>query len=449
MRALIFLCEPRHCAAVEAELKACAHHLLAPLMTAVIPFDADGGRLPVGQVELLKALSVPRQYETELALVVAPREVSKKLKLESLSKAANFELLEKSAGVLTRGGKGTSVVHSQVNHCGLSVVGGASEMLNHWTHGQVGRERVMDWMEQFQTLGGFGWVGKALLGQMNLMPQFSLSEKLSALPVAPDEALCVNKDPRGNFKSGDVLGNMLGKRFDGRTIYQNPADAIEKDGAKRILLIEDGLWSGTETVGILDSLLGRRPEQRLKTTALTKPELLNETGVRLAYVVGTDYGQELVRRALKERGLEHITVECIETITVTAPALLAQMADPAVDMSKIIEMGPPADMLRPHVFAALQAQGMPASELTRLTKFCKEVGHQLLGNYIRHMGETRGWTAWDAEKHANAATGMHGLGLSHAFGHSIPKASLPLFWGSGEVKLNGKRVMWRPLLPNS
>jgi hypothetical protein len=92
---------------------------------------------------------------------------------------------------------------------------------------------------------------------------------------------------------------------------------------------------------------------------------------------------------------------------------------------------------------------MPAADVLKLAEFCKAVGLQLFRNYVQQMCDTKGWTMWPAEKLAHAAMGMHGLALAHAFSHSIPKASLPLFWATGEVKLNGKTVNWRPLLPNS
>lgn len=450
MRALIILCEPRHQAVIQAVVRKHAHALLAPKMTAVIPFDSEAGRPQEGQAALFQALSPARVYQTAKALVVATREVSQRLKLAGLAAGGGFELLEQSASVLTRREeRSTSFLHAQINQCDLSVVGGASVILNHWTHGQVGHEQVLAWLEQFQRMGAYGWIGKALLGHLDLMPPADLSQALANLRLDADEVICVNQDPRGNHKSASVLGNVLTKRHVGRKIYSNPAEAIEQHGAKRILLVEDGLWSGKESVGILDSLLGARKPERLKTPSLANPALLGTTAVRLIYVVGTDYGQAIVRRALRDRGLEHVQVECLQTIDVTDPALLAQLGDPSFNTATLFDRGPDAAMLRPHAFTALERHGMSAADLQRLVVFCKHVGHQLWGNYLLHMQQTQQWKAWDAQKHANSATGMHGLGLTHAFGHSVPKASLPLFWGAGPVEIGGKRLTWRPLLPNS
>ena len=86
-----------------------------------------------------------------------------------------------------------------------------------------------------------------------------------------------------------------------------------------------------------------------------------------------------------------------------------------------------------------------------MRKFCADVGRQLLVNYVRHMVDHKGWdwVHWNATKLDKGATGYHGLALTHAFAHSVPKATLPLLWFGGRVKYGGREIVWHPLFANA
>jgi hypothetical protein len=447
VRALFILCEPRHRDSIRDELLRHVHASLAPSMAEVIAIDVERMRAVEGHTQLLQRVQKVPQRATDKPLVVAAREVANKLELKK-GKNLFFDVEITSAGALTRvdGRGGSSVVESHVNRCGLSVRSAASSMLGQWAHATLDHEHVKTWLDQFARLGS-AWIGKALLGQFDLKAAPHLGALLSQIRVDDGDALCVSREPRGGFKSADVIGNMLDKRFTGRGVYASPAEAIELHGKRQIVLFEDGLWSGTEAVGILDSMLGKR-DHRLKTARLNDPGLLQQVQFRLAYGIGTDYGQAVVRRALADRGLANFEIACAEVIKVADPSLLDLLADPSAKLDEVFESGPDSNLLRPYVFESLRASGMPDADVRRVVGFCQDVGGQLFNMYLQTMCKTRGWVPWPAHKINKAATGMHGLALAHAFGHSIPKASLPLFWASGTVAFGGKSVAWQPLLPN-
>ena len=80
----------------------------------------------------------------------------------------------------------------------------------------------------------------------------------------------------------------------------------------------------------------------------------------------------------------------------------------------------------------------------RASQFCASLGGQLFELYIQTMK----WP-WPQKKKAPCCLGMLGLGLEVGFAHSIPKASLPLFWMDGPVKWDGSRLDWMALFPNA
>lgn len=447
MRSLLILCEPRHVNGARDLLCKFAHPRLVGVMTDVLAVDVDRPKGD-GQVAVLSWVTTSRQQANNGCMVVATKEVVAHLSLPQLLAAAGATLKQTSVADLLRAqGKGDPLMKTLVNHCDLDVISASTASAQQWAHSAITRPNVDHWIEQFGRLGGHAWLGRALLGQMTLTSHASLSQTLHAMPFDVDAALSVNREPRGNFKSADVLGTLLKKRFGERAVYGSPANAIEEHGSRKVVLIEDGLWSGTEAVGIIDSLLGKR-DGRLKTDRLKDPTLLAQTDLTFAYAVGTDYGQALVRRHLMDCGLGHIQIECAEVLSVATPQFLEQLAQPGFQLEAIRDAGPQPSMLRPHVFEAMRTAGFTQDEVTRARRFSTEVGRQLFSNYL--LGRQKiGWTPWPEQKLQNAANGMHGLGLTYGFAHSIPKACLPLMWGSGKVVYNGKEVNWTPLFPNS
>lgn len=447
MRPVLILCEPRHLADVLVHIRTHAHpQLIGAMLTA---FDVDPNlHMQEAQNRVIAWVLEARQA-SEGCQVVATREIAKFLELPGLKAPLRFELRITSAASLTaRENRGNPLVKSLITGSGLDVVSAATSMAQQWSHATLNRPHVEHWLEQFARLGRHGWLGKALLGQVRLTSSAALSEALVRMTIDPEAAICVSREPRGGFKSADVLGNMLHKRFTGRKVYPSPAAAIESDGQRHVVLFEDGLWSGTEAMGIIDSLLGRR-DSKLKTARLQAPELLRATNFRLAYAVGTDYGQALLRRYLDDNELPNVQIHCCDVLRIAQPELLEQMTDPTFELSSIRDAGPESALLRPHIFEALKVQGMSTSDVARAAAFSRTVGSQLFSNYVDGMKVSAGWSSWAPEKIQRASIGMHGLGLTHGFSHSIPKASLPLFWGSGPVRLNGSVVNWSPLFPNS
>ncbi|HEV7318814.1 MAG TPA: hypothetical protein VGO04_09425 [Ensifer sp.] len=447
MRPVLILCEPRHLADVLVHIQAHAHPQLIGAMVTAYAVNPDLV-MQEAQNQVISWVLEARKAN-EGCQVVATREIARFLELPALKVPLKFDLRITSAASLTaRENRGNPLVKSLITGSGLDVVSAASSMAQQWSHASLNRAHVEHWLQQFVRLDRNGWIGKALLGQVRLTSSAALSETLFNMTVDPDAAICVSREPRGGFKSADVLGNMLHKRFIGRKVHPSPAAAIEIGGQRRVVLFEDGLWSGTEAMGIIDSLLGRR-DSKLKTARLQVPELLRETSFRLAYAVGTDYGQALLRRYLDDNELPNVEIHCSDVLQIAQPELLAQMRDPSFALSSIRDAGPESALLRPHVFEALKGQGMSHGDVARAVAFSKTVGAQLFSNYVDAMKVTAGWSAWAPEKIERASVGMHGLGLTHGFSHSIPKASLPLFWGSGKVQLNGSEVNWSPLFPNS
>ena len=109
------------------------------------------------------------------------------------------------------------------------------------------------------------------------------------------------------------------------------------------------------------------------------------------------------------------------------------------------------DQLRSRVipFAFQDDKGWKdGASLGRARVFSEQVGEQLWRSYIvKRKNFDPG--SWPAERMRLCALGMEGLGLTFAFPHSVPKASLPLFWARGQVTFGGISLDWVPLLPDA
>lgn len=204
-------------------------------------------------------------------------------------------------------------------------------------------------------------------------------------------------------------------------------------------------------MGVIESLQGKRPG-REKTRPLQDPACLAEIDFTFAYGVSTDFGAAVVAKFIENEGLQgRFRVMSGETVSVASQQLLVGIASGDVPLASIRKVGPPATELRPYISAQFaKDDALSPTQRQEATAFCEDVGRQLFASYLDGMQRaSEAWKPWPPEKLASCGLGMNGLGMVHAFSHSVPKATLPLIWASGEVNWKNRRVAWRPLLPNA
>lgn len=452
MRPLAIVCEETHAQKIRANLEALCHPAVLANFVIVVPIDtASGSDYASERSVLFTWINKPPDGASDHALICHTPDAGRAFKVRPMAQLTDCELRQESLKRLTKNEtqNGDSLpLQAILNQCGLSLRSASATLASHWLHAKVDRRTIDLWIEQFCRLGPYKWIAEAILGSLQLIEQSRLGNLYEGLEIAPTFALCVNSDPRGNPKSSEVIANLLKKRFSGKKIYTSPAQAIEDGKEREVAVFEDGLWSGTEAIGVIESLLGERPT-KLKTRQLADPDLLHHVDIKFVYGTATDYGSALVQRFLQDKGLQKVEIISASTIQIASPGLLTALASDGLDFPKMRDQGPGAVDLCPHVLHALAKNSASPEQAADALQFCIDVGGQLFGNYLNMMATASGWTSWPAEKLLNASLGMHGLGLTHAFGHSVPKATLPLLWGRGPVVIGPRSVDWKPLFENA
>ena len=200
---------------------------------------------------------------------------------------------------------------------------------------------------------------------------------------------------------------------------------------------------------IFDSLRGNRPPGRSqKVPSLADPTLLSQVATQVHFGVVCDFGEVILRRYMASNALPNIQI----TVSAAARKLRVLHGLPPADA---VQLGDDDDdafraRLRSRVvpFAFQDDKGWKdIGSLLRARSFCENVGEQLWRSYIARKNFDL--HAWPDERIKRCALGMEGLGLTFAFPHSVPKASLPLLWARGKVTAHSTSLDWVPLFPNA
>lgn len=452
MRPLAIVCEATHVEKIRQGVARYCHPYVSSRFVLVVSVDTDyEGTFDQEKRRLIDWMGAPPVGATNKPLLCTTQAVAAAARLKHLASAFEYEVQLETVARLSAepSSSGPPPLLRLLNQCGLSLRSASAHLLGHWGHGTVDRAAVDNWIEQFARLGPYKWIGEAILANTRLIEQAALGDKFQLLHFESGVELAVVRDPRGGAKSGEIIQNLLGKRDGALKIHSSPKAAIETAGVAKVTIFEDGLWSGTEAMGVIDSLLGERKPGAFKTDPLTDKTCLSKVEITLAYGIATDYGKALLGRFLRDKGLENINIWSEEELKVCKPELIDRMALPAFDLEQIRTVGPSPGELTIQVLDQMTTQGYSAKDVAVAYAFMTQVGIQLLDQYLMFMRATKGWSEWSEEKRKAASMGMHGLALTHAFGHSIPKAALPMLWGRGEVVVGSKKVQWKPLFPNA
>lgn len=450
MRRLVFVCRPRDAADIQARVREYAHPGIVDSFVSIMEIDIDGVNPQDAKLDVLNqahSSRVPRGATNVQPYVAATREIGEFLKMGRTAPGLHY--VEHSASRLCKhaGKRSECVVEKLLQTCGLTVVPAAAQMLRSYAHTDppIDAAAINAWLGQFRKLKVEKY-GMAVLRQIRLMDQSVLGTLLAQATIPDGSALCVNRDRATSGKSEAVVSNLVLKREPGGKVFDSPKEAVDA-GHTKVAIFEDGLWTATELIGVLQSMLGMRPG-REKTPALSDMNRLSELEFTLVFGVATDYGLACLELFLRENGLTNIRAIAGETVSVTGDAdVTSVFTAKGTTTEDLRRLGPPADLIKPAVFSAT---ALTANQDADMRAFCTEAGRQLFVNYIEIMkGRRPDYKDWPAEKLGRCSLGMWGFGMAFAFAHSVPKASLPLLWAEGRVTWNGMTVLnWRPLFLN-
>jgi hypothetical protein len=347
--------------------------------------------------------------------------------------------------------RGDGLLH-QLRDLGLDWRSEVNARLKHYALGTVSEAGIDRWLGQFERLGNHRAVGEHLLQLLDVLPLADLGEALSADSDFYGAELVVGFSNDKWGKSWGTVSTLIRKKCGSASLLPI-AEAVEKGGHPKVLrLVEDGLFSGTEMRGVFDSLRGKRPPGRSqKVPRLTDPSVLSQVSAQVHFAVVCDFGEAILRRYMASNSLPNIQIAVGGAARKVR--VLYGKADllPTPDESKLSHDDETfRSRLRSRVvpFAFQDDKGWrdEASRL-RAQTFCANVGEQLWRSYIEKKKFDLG--AWPGDRIQRCALGMEGLGLTFAFPHSVPKASLPVLWARGRVTLDGRSIDWLPLLPNA
>lgn len=199
-------------------------------------------------------------------------------------------------------------------------------------------------------------------------------------------------------------------------------------------------------IKILGDLLGLEspPGRKRKVSPLADKSLLKNRNITLLFPVATSFGVVRLQEFLQSNELTNINVNCcssLEVLNSQGHEALANKTffDPTI---RNCPANPDAHFIR-LPFENLSVW-KDKERATKALNFCKEIGRQLFQQYLQDQEYV-----WPETRIHRCALGMFGMGLAFAFTHSIPKATLPLFWAGGKVQFQGKTINWVPLFPNA
>ena len=166
---------------------------------------------------------------------------------------------------------------------------------------------------------------------------------------------------------------------------------------------------------------------------MTDPSLLSQVPAQLYFGAVCDFGERVVRHYTALNGLPNIQISI----------------GPAVRRFRVL-VGPRPELALPPLnrsvkefkedlypqfvpFAFQSDKGWPNEQsLERAMRFRAEVGAQLWKGFIRRKhGDNFDASRWPLDRIRRCGLGMDGLGLTFAFPHSVPRATLPIFGQEG------------------
>lgn len=294
------------------------------------------------------------------------------------------------------------------------------------------KEDPYQWLKQFEELG-FRWVGEGILRQFDVIPPGELGEAFR-LPIqekiGADHTFAVALEEDDLASSGHTVGGACVMSHGSETVVPILAALRDAPPGNRIVICEDGLWTGTELQKLLSEFArGGRFEKAARSRHIS-----------LRFCAVSDYGLLVCRNLLRSYDLEDIDVSFpphqrffrLLPEHIRQEAIQKMCLCPKEFQNWLVEFVEPLafrDDSRLWVGRQREAQNI-----------CEELGRQLIDRYSIAYQKT-----WEADVKARFALGASRFASTVGFPNSTPKVCLPVLWLGGLVEYGGVKVDWKPL----
>lgn len=409
-------------------------------------------------VELPKGAS-PKKNAAFLCEKIQDKECSGQLTVLIPSRVHVTDIFLTDAGYsVIKGSSISNMLHKdglskELKKFGLSWLLSVQKNIGMYSLANISETDINSWLNQFERLGNHRPVGEHLLKLFEMISHPDLVDSLSRNANFSESKpiFAFNEDHYG--KSWGTVSNLVGKSCGGVTILPSNLAIEQCNENTQVWLVEDGLFSGTETRAVMDSLMNKRGTKTQKVEALTDVTKIKSTDIVLRYGAICDFGEASLKRYLRQNDLLNIHIDKTASAKMFK-VLINDSADLQKEQSAISHdkdddtnfFNSLRQKVMPYAFQSDRGWRDDALRL-RAQEFCEGIGFQLWQSYLKQKKFDLG--RWPQDKQKRCSLGMEGLGLVFSFPHSVPKASLPLLWAQGEVTHNNVSIQWQPLLTNA
>ena len=341
--------------------------------------------------------------------------------------------------------KGESLELS-VRQVGISRAARIEKLVDQYSRG-ASAASIEQWVDQFYQLG-VRHLGEVLADSVQvittrqvcqaLFPPAELEELWAAIENR-EAAVCIL--PRLSSSASTIASHAsdwlppAGKI--NRTFAHQLQDAR---GPKRIIAIDDGIWSGYDAICTLEDLLGlppTNPNRTRKSDAVISRSLFDTYQIEIRLALRCDLGEMALRSFLKAHSILNVCVSEVHGQRVEVLGPCGSRSLQQVDYPDIIACTLDQGIVYPLFNTNSILQNIKSAERDFLDKLCAEIVR------VNSPGKEPAWI--DANRY-----GTNNIGSLLTFSHSCPKAALPCFRAGGELKISisgnrPKSVIWKPL----
>lgn len=338
------------------------------------------------------------------------------------------------------------VLELSARQVGISRAARVEKLVDQYSRG-ASAASIEQWVRQFDQVGA-RHVGEVLADSIQVMTTrqvcgalFPVSELEELWSQVEGQQVAICTLPRLSSSASTIASHA--------SDWLPPAGKINRtfaqqlgggNGPKRIIAIDDGIWSGYDAICTIEDILGltpTNPNRQPKSDGSVSRVRFEEYEIEIRAALRCDLGESAISNFLKAHSLTNIRLSSRHGQRLEVLGGSDKRSLPDVDYSEVIACTLSQGLVAPLFNESNVFRELTTIDLELVDAICSEIAR------VNSPGRPAEWIS--ANRH-----GTNNIGSLLTFSHSCPKATLPCFRAGGELRIRTgagkyKTVVWKPL----